>query len=379
MLRPRLSKRERLFAVLAFVGSTALCLGLAETILRFLPVASGMPAAQVTADSPVFHFIPNRDFLFSRDWDMAMPNRGHVNNVGFVNDQDYRKDDRTPLLAVVGDSYVEAAMVPYPETLHARLARRLEGKLRVYSFAASAAPLSQYLIWARHAVSEYGATALVINVVGNDFDDSLASYFEQSLVGGTATPGFWVYAWDANNTLRLKLYERRQPRGRITSHSALARYLLFNVRIAPLISSIRALFFARPAEAAPRYAGNTAADANTARVNDSLAAIDAFFRDLPGFVGLSPERVTFTMDGFRYPERAAEGAGTYFDLMRRAFRRRAEADGYEVIDLDPLFFMRHQRTGERFEYPRDGHWNGTGHEVAFEAIMSSRLVKALVR
>jgi hypothetical protein len=40
------------------------------------------------------------------------------------------------------------------------LATVLAGKRRVYSFATAGAPLSQYLIWARHAVREYGAQAL---------------------------------------------------------------------------------------------------------------------------------------------------------------------------------------------------------------------------
>lgn len=63
-------------------------------------------------------------------------------------------------------------MVPYEQTLHARLAAAAQDKFRVYSFAASGAPLSQYLIYARHAIDEWGAEALVINVVGNDFDES---------------------------------------------------------------------------------------------------------------------------------------------------------------------------------------------------------------
>ena len=65
---------------------------------------------------------------------------------------------------------IEAADgAPTPSTLQGRLAKALDGKTRVYSFAAAGAPLSQYLIWARHAVQDYGAKALIINVVGNDF------------------------------------------------------------------------------------------------------------------------------------------------------------------------------------------------------------------
>ena len=75
-----------------------------------------------------------------------------------------------PLVAVIGDSFIEAQMLPYAQTFHGLLAKLFEGKLRFYSFAASGAPLSQFLVWARYAVSKFKARALVINVVGSDFD-----------------------------------------------------------------------------------------------------------------------------------------------------------------------------------------------------------------
>jgi hypothetical protein len=362
-------RRERLLAVITVLGSFALCLGIAEAVLRFLPVATGMRMVSVTAASPVAHFTPNRDFLFSRDWNLALVNRGHVNNAGFVNDQDYQREKESPLVAVVGDSYIEAAMVPFGETMHGRLAAALDGRLRVYSFGAAGAPLSQYLAWARHVISEYGAGAIVINVVGNDFDESLTAYGRK--------PAFWQYAPDETGALRLRLSEyRRGIASDLVTASALGRYLVFNLQVGAQLLALRSLFLGPPA-AAPEYAGNTAAGADTARVKDSLIAIDAFFRDLSDLVRLPPERVLLTIDGFRYPQAADRGAGSYFDQMRRAFRAKAEALGYEIIDLDAAFFARHRKTGERFEHPTDGHWNARGHEVAFEAVMSSRLLKSM--
>ena len=73
----------------------------------------------------------------------------------------------------------------------------------------------------------------------------------------------------------------------------------------------------------------------------------------------------------------AQGKGTYFDLMRRAFISKAASLGYEVIDLDPRFFEHYAAHAQRFEYPHDGHWNEIGHAVASKAVLESRLVGRL--
>jgi hypothetical protein len=68
-----------------------------------------------------------------------------------VNDQNYDPSTDTPLMAVIGDSYVEALMVPYEQTIQGRLSQRVPSHNRVYSFAASGAALSQYLAYAMYA------------------------------------------------------------------------------------------------------------------------------------------------------------------------------------------------------------------------------------
>jgi hypothetical protein len=214
-------------------------------------------------------------------------------------------------------------------------------------------------------VHHYGAQALVINVVGNDFDESHIRYVQ--------APGFWVYAPDADGRLRLQLVELR--RGLLRSlvlRSAFARYLFINLHLKEYAN--RQWLRARFGGEQVRFVGFTRADADPARITASLAVIEAFFRDLPDYTGLPPDRITFTTDGFRYPGAAEEGRGSYFDQLGRAFRRRALSRGYEVLDLDRLFFSDFRQCGERFEYPRDGHWNPRAHGIAARAILSSRLL-----
>jgi hypothetical protein len=274
------------------------------------------------------------------------------------------------MLAVVGNSYIEAWFIPYGETVQGRLAEALKGRVRVYSFAGSAAPLSQYLIWARHAVHDYGATALVINVEGNDFDRSLAKYW--------IWPGYWHYVPDAERELHLRLFERHPSLvGTIVKSSAVGRYLAYQLDLVQFFIQPHGPESGVSTNLKPAFAGNTSTDTSSERVDDSLMAVDAFFRDLPELVGLPPERVLFTMDGMRYPDVAAAAAGSYFDVMRRAFRAKATALGYEVIDLDDWFFTRYRQTGERFAFARDNHWNAAGHALVAEAVLASKLVRHL--
>ena len=325
-----------------------------------------MQPSPVTESSPIYHYSPDRSFVFSRDWNLDLVNRGRVNNAGFINDQDYRRNGQQPLLAIIGDSFIEAFMVPYANTIQGRLARALGSKARVYSFAASGAPLSQYLIWARLAVREYGAQALIINVVGNDFDESHIHYVQ--------SPGYWVYAPEPDGQLRMHLVELRRGFMRsVLAHSVFARYLFINLHVKEY-AKLRSLRAHSSGEGHVRFAGFTRADADPGRISASLAVMDAFFRDLPEYTGLPPDRITFTTDGFRYPKAAEEGKGTYFDQMGNAFEQRALSQGYEVLDLDRWFFADFRQFGQRFEYPHDGHWNDRGHAIAAKAILSSRLL-----
>ncbi|WP_022663479.1 hypothetical protein [Paucidesulfovibrio longus] len=356
---------KSLFADIAAIAfGLFLTLLLLEGALRLLPVNEGLHTQPVNADSPVYHFEPNRDSVWSRGPDFALVNRVHTNNCGFVNDLDYLPDAPTPLAAVIGDSYVEAVMVPSKETLQARLASDLQGRGRVYSFAASGAPLSQYLAYARYACSTFHADKLIFVVVGNDFDESLFRYAQM--------PGFHYFS-ERNGKLELvrRDYEPSWTT-RLARHSRLALYLLTNARVQDVPARVLGLFGSGRDE---RYVGQTSARIDAERLRLSRMAVDEFLRLLPQETGLPAGRMLFVVDGVRPrlydPAYAPQTDDSYFAQMRREFMVKARRLGFGVIDMQPLFRAEHALTGGRFEFAQDAHWNGAGHELAARAVRQS--------
>ena len=220
----KLGKRRRFFlAAVAIATSLSFCVLMAEIALWFFPVSTGIITDAVNERSPIFHATPNRDYVYSKNWNFSIVNQGTVNNVGFINDQNYDANDSSPLLAIIGDSFVEALMVPYRETMHGRLAKAVVDGGRVYSFGFSGAALSQYLAWAQFATRAYNPDGLIFVVVGNDFDQSLTKY--------DSSPGFHHYAIEANGELSLGRSDYEPGFFRpLVYRSALLRYLIFNLK-----------------------------------------------------------------------------------------------------------------------------------------------------
>jgi hypothetical protein len=351
--------------VLALGLGSLLVVGVLELVLRCLPVNSGLATAAVDASDPILHFAPGREFTYSKGWAFDLVHRGRVNGSGFVNDQEYDPLGGGPLLAVVGDSYVEALMLPWIETLHGRLAAELDGRGRVYSFGSSGAPLSQYLAVASWIRERFRPQGLAVVVVGNDFDESLLRYKRR--------PGFHYFREEEGGELVLERVDYQPGRLRAWARrSALLRYLWLN---AGILQALRAPA-AGGSDAASHF-GNTRAAYDPERLGASRAAVERFLADLPGCAGLAPERIVLLVDGQRQaiydPGLAQAAEQSFFGVLRAYFLERARELGYEAVDLHGVFAEQHGRDGSRFEFDSDAHWNARGHELAAHAVTGTRL------
>jgi hypothetical protein len=362
----KIRKKRLCFAIVSTLLGLVAPLVIMEIVLRFLPVNEGLRVLPVNQTNPILRFTPNRTSVWSKGWNFSLVNRVRTNNYGFVSNIDYDPLARSPLLAIVGDSYVEAAMVPYDKTGAARLAENLRGGARVYSFGASGSALSQYLAYAEYARDTFHPDSLVIVVVGNDFDESLMKYKN--------APGFFYFVDNGDDKLILKRVDLEiSPLRKLVRASALGMYLTTNLHIENTFARLMGNQV-DSAQKGTSFVGNTAATPDPTRVADSQRVVNEFLRILPEMSGLDPAKVVLVVDGIRpnlYDSGSESAQGSYFDVMRRYFMAGAKARGFEVIDMQQEFSDHYKKHGQMFEFPDDDHWNAVGHEVFAEAVERS--------
>ena len=367
-------------ASVAVLGVLAPLAG-AELVLRLHPSAyDGARRMPVDEAHPVARYEPDRVFTWSWDWNFSIVNTVHVNNAGFHSDVDYEAGAPGPLLAVVGDSFVEALMVPYRRTCAGRLATALEPAARVYSFAMAGASLGQYLAYARYARDAFRPRAMVFVVVDNDYHDDFRdrrlkrTYRMQS--------GFHHIAGHGDGRLVLERTDFAPSLAyRLARRSALLRYLDQNLNVRLRLARFRRTgSFGLPMSAGWQF---DPARNDESRVARSKRFVEAFFELLPEHSGLGPERIAFVVDGMRpvlYDDEALDAArGSFADAARRRFLATARRLGYEALDLQPRQRAHYRKHRRRFEWPHDWHWNAPGHERCFDAVRSSALLSDFPR
>ncbi len=357
-----------LFRIGAVMLGIAACCALLEIGLRWFPVNEGLQVLPVNAESPVPRFTPDRTSIWSRTWNFSVVNVVKTNNYGFISHRDYDANASSPLIAVIGDSYIEAARIPWKETAAARLQDIVGDKMRVYAFGMSGAPLSQYLQYAGYVAQEFQADRLVVLVVGNDFDESLLRY--------NARPGGHYFAEDRGGGLYLQRVDYDvSPWRKLVRRSKLGMYLATNVYLFHHLRATVNIF--RPG---PAFVGNTSAAPNDKRVSDSKRAVDEFLAQLPERSQLLPEHILLALDGIR-PQLYHDGGlalveDSYFAVMRRYLLEKARQGGFAALDLQPVFVEHYQQHNQHFEFLDDAHWNALGHQVFAEAAAQSSVIRS---
>jgi len=356
---------KRLFSNLLLILAPLILL---EIVFRLLPVSSPPPLMPVSAEHPVVQYEAGRDFRFSTDWDFAINTHKHSNNSGYINQVDYDDSLNSPLLMVVGDSFVEANQVDrgqsFAELLHADIADRG----RVYSIGVSGAPLSQYLVFADSARTRFRPDAMLFVIISNDFDESLRKY--------KSAPRFHYFDERDGELVLQRVDYRPSKLKRLLRQSAFIRYVMLNLKARQLLLQMLARASHAETVSADGVAGK-GAELET----DARRAVERFFDLLGPMSGLDPSRILFVIDANRpdlYTKQIARSGDQDFTTrMKGYFAQRAGELGYGVIDLHPVFERRHHTDGARFEFDNDLHWNRLGHAVVAEEVGQAALYRSL--
>ncbi len=346
-----------------------------EIVFSFLPVNRVLPGQAVNSITPYARYSPNRDFTSSTGSLMDQPNVIHTNNIGLISPVDYQKNHKLPLIAVIGDSFVEAKRVDQQKTFSSLLRQQLKSSHRVYTFAHSGAPLSQYLAYAKFAIEEYGAKQLIFIVVGNDYDESLYRYKQ--------TPRFHFFNRQSGGKLELHRIDYSPSfLQQVVSSSAFFSYLAGNLQLGEVHLSA---LFSPPSEEdlLLRYAANTEFDASETRMQTSKLAVDAFLKGVSELPGIGREDVLFVVDAVRphiyldfYREKVKE---SFAHLMHEYLKSQAGSLDFSVIDLESVFLERFLKDNKRFETRTNNHWSEYGHSVVANAINSSKWCAQIIQ
>ena len=264
-------------------------------------------------------------------------------------------------VAVIGDSFVEALQVPYAQSFPARIEEWIRREIpstphEVFAYGHAGASLAQYLNVLR-SLSHTEPDAVVVNLVHNDFQDSLFGFGRKDnlTLRPLADGAFEDVPPRPVSNLQLK---------RAVRHSALARYLIGNLRL-NTGGWIRGLFYGDTR----RYQANVDLDAQT--LLDQPALLRALLRHLLAELRAAAPRahMLLVVDADRTAiyngeDPRASDVYAYNDQLRRA----GEAAGIAVVDLTDAFEASWRSQRQRFDWTRDFHWNPHGHAVVANVV-----------
>jgi hypothetical protein len=316
-------------------GIITTILGL-ELLMQLLPVKSNRHFAANDISQPVIRGTVS-SIVEPIDWKFSQTYHRRVNNYGFVDDRDYQPNSAP--VVVIGDSYIQSAMLPYPDTLQGKLSSKIGNKIPVYSFGTPVYPLSGYLGTAEYADREFKPKTYIFLLTKGDLVESL-----QSQEG--------TYFLDSPNG-KLNFKNAKVYLGKvITSKSALYRYIYQQIyfNTDKIFASFNNIPSSKPIL--------TSADYD--RISRRL--LDLFAKKTK----VTPQNTIFIIDSDR---------GSMYNKSKpdrqelSSFKRIGIERGYRVVDTEDLFTAYYQRTHKRLDFlPTDFHWNASANQLVVDRI-----------
>ncbi len=350
------------------VGSLLISAALFELIARTVLQASDLPLLEIQDENNrVLHYSPNQAGTYRIRDEIEANYR--INSQGWNSGWGEYQKEKGPheiRICVIGDSYIEALQVDYDKSVAEKLEEYLQPlKASVYRFGLSGAALSHYLYVLRNEVLQYSPDIVIINLVHNDFLESIravtAGVYDTSLAKLRVEDGKIV------GITNPQAYQR-SPSWWV-KRSALFRYFWVKRQVRP--QALRQLWLALfdNGDQEAQYSGNI----RVSTVYDPIVGriLDYIFSELKGIELQTGAEILLVLDANRsFIQRKGLEKGKVDSLavLHSDIGKAAEQNGLDLIDLNLWFPHDYQENGIPFSFPHDGHWNQYAHSLVAQIV-----------
>ena len=344
------------------VPSLLACFVCGELFFRFVLPASQMPWGYYDSGERIARFEQGQGSgTYTIGRFASQRGRWRINNMGWNSDIDYQAGSvrPRPLIAVIGDSYIEALQVDTTASIVSVLRRKLRGQYDVYGFGKSGAPLSQYLQMTRYVTKRFNPSVIVVNVVHNDFDESLTSVRQYPyFLGVDMSSGRPTESTLSDRPISVK------RRTKIVFSSAIVRYLWTNLGLGGGLTERTSVGANKRTETAAAAAlGSMPTGPERLDIDKAVDYLVA------AFVQENRERqLVFMIDAPRKDIYAGTLSESSVLWMNQELKDVCRRHGCRVIDLTEPFAAKYQRDHERLSGDEDYHWNVEGHRYAADVL-----------
>jgi lysophospholipase L1-like esterase len=321
-----------------------------EVFFRTVIPASEIPFSEFNEEERIYSFNRDRpEGMVTTGKFAQIRSRWRINNYSWNYATDYKPVKEGKLVAVIGDSYVEAFQVNVDENFPFLLGEKLKNdNYEVYAFGKSGAPLSHYLHLSRYVNRHFDPDILIFNLVANDYAESVHELYPAKfhfMQLSLSSPDSITENQPGNNPE----FKKHKTLKSILYKSALVRYMLFNLRLTELWKT--------PPN--KTYEGNID-PAIAKKQNEQIRrATEYAVRTIRA--ENSDKRIIFVMDAPREAiyNNALEKSETIW--LNEMMKTICAENGAEFIDLTGSMNEDYGRNKTKFNSDIDSHWDRYGH------------------
>ncbi|MEO0683583.1 MAG: hypothetical protein AAFY76_00700 [Cyanobacteria bacterium J06649_11] len=289
------------------------------------------------------------------------PSKWEINNFGWINVSDYEKEKKRLRLAIIGDSYVMGLEVNTKDNFTELVKKRYEDNMDVYSFGMAGSPMSNYSHMAEYVNHHFDPDILLVNIVYNDFKESVYEYAAPYLRNR-----FWTYRVINDSLIHeippdtLSLKEGKF--NKFLKSFAIGRYLYHNIKI----THLRKYFKNNTSYTNPKRISLNDEEEQQKKVSASVEATLNRIKD--EFVN---KRVIITLDGLRNEiEHNLPFQNSPLNRDRMMLKEICKSKEIEFIDLTEHFQFDYNINKKSFGFEIDPHWNKYGHSKVAEIVIA---------